>query len=71
VAVGYAAGLLVNFLINILAKNFGGTAINLFYSPWQFTLIVVVFSIIVGFLTGIYPSIRASKLNPLDALRYK
>lgn len=71
VAVGYVAGQAVNFLINILAKNFGGTSISLFYSPWQFTLIVVGFSIIVGFLTGIYPSIRASRLNPLDALRYK
>lgn len=71
VVVGYFAGVLVNFFINILAKNFGGTAINLFYSPWQFTLVVVGFSIVVGFLTGIYPSIRASKLNPLDALRYK
>jgi ABC-type antimicrobial peptide transport system permease subunit len=71
VAVGYVAGQAVNFLINILAKNFGGTSISLFYSPWQFILIVVGFSIVVGFLTGIYPSIRASRLNPLDALRYK
>ncbi len=71
VVVGYVAGQLVNFFINILARNFGGVSINLFYSPWQFTLIVVGFSVVVGFLTGIYPSVRASRLNPLDALRYK
>jgi len=29
------------------------------------------FSTVIGFLTGVYPSIRAARLNPLDALRYK
>jgi ABC-type antimicrobial peptide transport system permease subunit len=57
--------------LNLLARNFGGQAVNLFYRPFWFVLLIMIFSTFVGFFTGIYPSIRASRLNPLDALRYK
>jgi putative ABC transport system permease protein len=69
--IAYVAGKVVNFGLNILAQNLGGKAIDLFYSPTIFVVLVVAFSAIVGLLTGIYPSYRASKINPLDALRYK
>lgn len=71
VFVGWFAGFVINLAFNILASNLGGKPMNLFYTPWQFILMVIVFSGFVGFLTGLYPSRRASKLNPLDALRYK
>lgn len=71
VFVGWLAGFVINLAFNILASNLGGKPMNLFYTPWQFILMVIVFSGFVGFLTGLYPSRRASKLNPLDALRYK
>ena len=71
IAIGILGGELVNIGINILAKSFGGQALDLFYSPLWFIFTVTLFSSIVGFLTGIYPSMKASKLNPLDALRYK
>jgi putative ABC transport system permease protein len=71
VAVGYGAGLIVNLGFNLLAKNLGGKPLELFYTPSIFIIFIIVFSTIVGFLTGVFPSFRASKLNPLDALRYK
>ncbi|MDD5527957.1 MAG: ABC transporter permease [Patescibacteria group bacterium] len=71
VAVGYFAGVVVNFGFNILARNLGGKALALFYTPSIFIFFIIFFSTIVGLLTGIFPSYRASKLNPLDALRYK
>jgi putative ABC transport system permease protein len=71
VAVGVIAGFLVNMLFNLLASNLGGRALDLFYSPMWFVMDIIIFSAIVGLLTGVYPSIRAAKLNPLDALRYK
>lgn len=71
VVMAMVMGKLVNFGLNILAKNLGGKAIDLFYSPWSFIAIILFFSAIVGFITGIYPSYRASKINPLEALRYK
>jgi ABC-type antimicrobial peptide transport system permease subunit len=65
------AGKAVNFGINVLAARYGAPAVNIFLTPAWFMLVVIGFSTIIGFLTGVYPSIRASKLNPLDALRYK
>lgn len=71
VVVGYISGQMVNVGINILAKSLGGRTLDLFFSPIWFVGIIVIFSTFVGFFTGIYPSFKAAKLNPLDALRYK
>ena len=71
VAVGYIGGSLVNFGVNMLAKSFGGQALNLFYYPPWFIYFIIGFSTLIGLLTGIFPSIKASNLNPLLALRYK
>jgi len=71
VLIGFMGGKIFNFVVNLLAKNFGGQKLDLFYCPTWFSLSVIGFSILTGFLTGIYPARRAAKLNPLDALRYK
>jgi len=71
IIIGYIAGLLANIGVNFLAKTFGGQALDLFYSPPWFIILIIIFSTVIGFLTGIYPSVRASRLNPLTALRYK
>lgn len=71
VALGYIAGELANIGINMLAKNFGGQAFDLFYRPIWFVMAIIIFSTFIGFLTGLYPSRRAARLNPLEALRYK
>lgn len=71
IVIGFLCGKIFNIVINILAKNFGGQSLDLFYSPPWFVFFIIGFSILTGFLTGLYPSRRAAKLNPLDALRYK
>lgn len=71
VFIAVVVGKVVNFGLNILAQNLGGKAIDLFYNPVPFVLLVIFFSAVVGFLTGLYPSYRAAKINPLEALRYK
>lgn len=68
---GIFAGQISNFGVNKLAGSLGGSAVNLFYTPNEFVIIILIFSTIVGFLTGLYPARRASRLNPLEALRYK
>lgn len=71
VFIGYFAGKLANMGINLLARSFGGQALQLFYTPIWFVSVILIFSTIIGFVTGVYPSMRAAGLNPLDALRYK
>jgi len=71
IIIGLLGGTAVNFIINILAKNLGGVALDLFYAPPWFMIFIIVSSSLIGLLTGVYPSQRAGSLNPLDALRYK
>lgn len=71
VLLGLVASQLFNLFINQLAGFLGGQQVSLFYTPPEFIFIILVFATVVGALTGLYPSRRASKLNALDALRYK
>ncbi len=71
VVLGHLGGVLANFGINLLAKNFGGQSLALFSRPASFVVIIIIFSTVIGFITGIFPAQRAAKIKPLDALRYK
>lgn len=71
VIIGVVAGYIANWGINLLASRFGGASLDLFFVPTWFVVVIIGFSTCIGLVTGIYPSRRASKLNPLDALRYK
>lgn len=74
-AVGIILGLsgtyLVNEGVNFLASRYSGQQVSLFYTSPNFVFFIIIFSTVVGFITGLYPSRRASRLNPLEALRYK
>lgn len=39
--------------------------------PWWLVLSVIAFTTLIGLVSGVYPAIRASRLNPVDALRYE
>ena len=71
VIIGFLGGQVVNRLINFVASRFGGESVSLFYSPLWFILAILLFSAFVGFITGFAPARRASRIDPLDALRYK
>jgi ABC-type antimicrobial peptide transport system permease subunit len=69
IAIGVGGGLSINFLLGLLATRMGGAAMALFRFPLGFLLFIAVFSMIMGYLTGLFPSKRAGSLNPLDAIR--
>jgi putative ABC transport system permease protein len=69
--IGVVGGFITNIGVNLLSHRFGGPSMQLFYVPSWFVGVILSFSVVVGFLTGVYPAFRASRLNPLDALRYK
>lgn len=71
VILGYAEGEVLNILINLVANRFGGASVDLFFSPLWFVGSVIVFGAFVGFLTGIFPARKASRIDALEALRYK
>jgi ABC-type antimicrobial peptide transport system permease subunit len=68
---GYAGGEVFNWLINMVAVRFGGEKVDLFYSPLWFIVMIIISSAVVGVATGLMPARRASKIDPLEALRYK
>lgn len=64
-------GLTTNMFVSSMAIKAGGEKLAIFQPPWVFVGIIFIFSILVGVLTGLYPSRRAARLDPLDALRYE
>lgn len=71
IIMGLASGEIFNGLINVMASRFGGEKVDLFSSPNWFIPSIMVFSALVGVVTGFIPARRASKVDPLEALRYK
>ena len=70
IAIGVGGGMIINFMLNTLATRLGGTPMALFRFPMPFLIFIAVFSGVMGYITGLFPSKRAGKLNPLDAIRY-
>jgi len=67
-SVGGIVGIILGMFVNkILSTSLGiSTVVNI-----QVILIAFGFSLIVGIFFGIYPANKASKLKPVDALRYE
>lgn len=66
---GGIAGIILGILIgNLLAKLMG---IDVFVIPWNEMVIGLVVCIVVGLFSGYYPAHKASKLDPIESLRFE
>lgn len=71
ILLGIALSKIANSVLNYFAINAGADKVDVFYFPFWFILIIFVFSVSIGFLTGLYPSRRAARVAPLDVMRYE
>ncbi len=69
-AIGIILGALIAKIGGMAASTFGLTMIRPVF-PWWLILGCLLFAFLVGALSGLVPAIQASKLNPVDALRYE
>lgn len=66
---GGIAGVILGILIgNGLARLMG---ITTFVIPWGWILLGLVICVVVGLLSGYYPAQKASKLDPIESLRFE
>lgn len=61
---GIILGIFVGNLFSMLLKTG-------FVVPWNWVMYGILICSVVGILAGLYPAVKAGKLNPIDALRYE
>jgi putative ABC transport system permease protein len=66
---GGLAGVLLGILIgNVISRAMG---IQIFVLPWLWMMVGMVVCVVVGLISGYYPAYKASKLDPIESLRFE
>ena len=69
-AIGIGIGYAVAKLVGLIATNALKYTFTVRFSPW-FLIGMLVFAFVLGVISGAIPAYRASKLDPVEALRYE
>ena len=65
-------GALFGVVLGVIVGNSFSLVLNTgFVVPWNWMVLGIVICSIVGLVAGLYPAFKASKLNPIEALRYE
>lgn len=67
VIIGVATGKILNFSLNIVAVRLGGKPFELFLTPWWFIALIMLLSLLIGLMSGLWPAHRATRLSPKEA----
>lgn len=59
------------FILSLLASLAQGTVPTIFLNPAFLIFGFLFFALLISLLTGIYPAMRATRLNAIDAIRYE
>lgn len=70
-AIGVIIGMGLSQAVSTIASQALGTNLLKAYFPWYLIVGALAFSFIVGCASGALPAIQASKMRPVDALRYE
>jgi putative ABC transport system permease protein len=68
--IGGIAGLFLGIIIGNIISNSISEGSS-FVVPWLWMALGIIVCVVVGVLSGIYPAIKASRLDPIEALRYE
>jgi putative ABC transport system permease protein len=71
VFIGWLIGRIINAGTNIYLSRQQLPTENFWSVPWWLVVAAIGFGAIVSLISGLYPASRASKLNPVEALRYE
>ncbi len=65
-------GALFGIILGIMVGNSFSLVLNTgFVVPWNWVIYGIVICTLVGLLAGLYPAMKAGRLNPIEALRYE
>ena len=65
-------GVALNLILNLSAGQRGvDGAFSIFINPWWLITGMIAFMVVIGLLIAYFPSRRAEKINPIDALRHE
>jgi putative ABC transport system permease protein len=68
--IGGIGGIILGLAMGNIVANFIGEG-AVFVVPWGLIAVGIMVCITVGLISGVYPAIKASRLDPIESLRYE